>query len=395
VSLISNPQARRGYSRDSRPDCLQVCIALVVTPEGLPLAYEVFDGNRADVTTVEEMVDTMRAKYGQERRTWVMDRGMVSEDNLDALRGLGASWLVGTPKSMLRQFERDLLDAEDWSVVETGVEVKVCTAPGNSRETFVLCRSPRRADKERAMRSRQVEKLSAALARMQASTQSPKRALRSVGRAERRIGRLLSQYSRAARLFDIEVSEYADPLEKSKKRLRIDVRRREKIDDWAAQADGCYLLRTNLQGYSAEQLWRTYIGLTQIEDSFRITKHDLGLRPIFHQSGSRTQAHILVCFLSLVLWRTLQQWMSACGLGDAPRKLLEEMREVRSLDVILPTDVGPEIRLRTVTRPEQGLAILLERLDFPLPNRPKRIENVVATFEQNTSKTSEISISCP
>jgi hypothetical protein len=289
----------------------------------------------------------------------------------------------------------DLLDAEDWSVVETGVEVKVCTAPGNSRETFVLCRSPRRADKERAMRSRQVEKLSAALARMQASTQSPKRALRSVGRAERRIGRLLSQYSRAARLFDIEVSEYADPLEKSKKRLRIDVRRREKIDDWAAQADGCYLLRTNLQGYSAEQLWRTYIGLTQIEDSFRITKHDLGLRPIFHQSGSRTQAHILVCFLSLVLWRTLQQWMSACGLGDAPRKLLEEMREVRSLDVILPTDVGPEIRLRTVTRPEQGLAILLERLDFPLPNRPKRIENVVATFEQNTSKTSEISISCP
>jgi transposase len=162
----SNPQARRGYSRDSRPDCVQVCIALVVTPEGLPLAYEVFDGNRADVTTVEEIVSVMREKYGQQRRTWVMDRGMVSEENIDMLRQCGASWLVGTPKSMLKHFERQLLDERDWSKIEPGVEVKLCAASDGSRETFVLCRSPLRKEKEKAMRLRQVGRLEKEFAKM-------------------------------------------------------------------------------------------------------------------------------------------------------------------------------------------------------------------------------------
>ena len=384
-----NPQAKRGYSRDSRPDCLQVCIALVVTPEGLPLAYEVFDGNRADVTTVDEIVATMRAKYGQERRTWVMDRGMVSEDNIDMLRDLGAAWLVGTPKAMLRKFERALLDESDWSKMEPGVEVKLCAAPDDSRETFVLCRSPRRAEKEKAMRGRQVEQLQKALDKMQAAAQAPTRPLRGVGRAERRVGRLMGRYSRAAHLFEVDVSEHADPREQGKKRLAIGVRRKPELEEWAARADGCYLLRTNLTGRSAEELWRTYIGLTQIEDCFRIAKHDLGLRPIFHHKPERTQAHILVCFLSLVLWRTLQQWMAASGLGHAPRKLLEELREVRSLDVVLPTAAGPDLRLRTVSRPEPHLAILLERLDLPLPNRPKRIQNVVATFHPKIEKSED------
>jgi len=372
-----NPQARRGYSRDSRPDCPQVCIALVVTPEGLPLGYEVFDGNRADVTTVEEMIETMREKYGQERRAWVMDRGMVSEDNIEMLRGLGASWLVGTPKSMLKKFERELLDEHDWSKIEPGLEVKLCAAPEGSRETFVLCRSPLRAEKEKAMRSRQVEKLAKALAKMQASAQAPARALRDRDRVLLRVGRLMSQHSRAARLFEIEIAEYPDPEQKGKQRLAINVRRKAELEEWAARADGCYLLRTNLQDRGAEELWRTYMGLTQIEDSFRIAKHDLGLRPIFHQKKERTQAHILVCFLALALWRTLQQWMEASGLGTAPRKLLEEMREVRSLDVVLPTGAGQSVRLRTVSRPEPHLAILLERLDLPLPNRPKKVQHVV------------------
>jgi transposase len=385
-----NPQARRGYSRDSRPDCLQVCIALVVTPEGLPLAYEVFDGNRTDVTTVEEIVEMMREKYGQERRVWVMDRGMVSEENIEMLREVGALWLVGTPKAMLKKFERQLLDERDWSKIASGVEVKLCDAPDGSRETFVLCRSPLRAEKEKAMRSRQVEKLAAALAKMQASTEAPKRALRDLGRAERRVGRLFCQFSRAAHLFEVNVSEHADPIEKGKKRLAIVVRRKAELEEWAAQADGCYLLRTNLRDKSAEELWRTYIGLTQIEDSFRIAKHDLGLRPIFHRKQERTQAHILVCFLSLVLWRTLQQWMEASGLGNAPRKLLEEMREVRSLDVVLPTGAGPDVRLRAVSRPEPHLAILLERLDFPLPNRPKQIQNVVEKIAQKIEIPEEL-----
>jgi transposase len=374
----ANPQARRGYSRDSRPDCVQVCIALVVTPEGLPLAYEVFDGNRADVTTVEEIMEVMREKYGQARRTWVMDRGMVSEDNLETLRAAGASYLVGTPKSMLRQFERALLEERDWTKIETGaVEVKLCAAPGGSRETFVLCRSPLRKEKEKAMRSRQVEKLEESLKKLEAAAAADKRALREAGRAERRVGRLFCQYSRAAHLFEVDIEQVEDPQDPKKKRLKIQVRKKEELADWAAQADGCYLLRTNLEGRDAAELWKTYIGLTQIEDSFRISKHDLGLRPVFHHTAERTQAHILVCFLALVLWRTLQHWMEASGLGTAPRKLLEELAEVRSLDVVLPTGAGTELRLRTVSRPEPHLAILLQRLGLVLPGRPKQIQNVV------------------
>jgi transposase len=370
----ANPQARHGYSRDGRPDCIQVCIALVVTPEGLPLAYEVFDGNRADVTTVEEIVECMRNKYGQERRTWVMDRGMVSEENLEMLRDAGASYLVGTPKSMLKRFARELL-GEDWTHVEPGVDVKLCRAPDGTAETYVLCRSPQRSLKERAMRERQVQRLDKELARLQTRCEAAKNPLRDAAKAERKIGALLTRYSRAAHLYEVNV-EALDEAE-SKKRLTIHVTRHDDRRDWAELADGCYLLRTNLQGHSADELWRTYIGLTQIEDSFRISKHDLGLRPVYHQKQERTQAHILVCFLALVLWRTLQHWMGACGLGQAPRKLLEEMAEIRSLDVVLPTAAGPDLRLRVVGRPENHLAILLQRLNLFLPNRPKSIQNVV------------------
>ena len=156
-------------------------------------------------------------------------------------------------------------------------------------------------------------------------------------------------------------------------RFSIGIEQKEQHRQWAELSDGCYLLRTNLQGQNATRLWKTYIGLSQIEDSFRITKHDLGLRPIYHQKPARTQAHILVCFLSLVMWRTLQQWMHGCGLGTAPRKLLEEMAEIRSLDIVLPTGAGKEVRLRTVSRPEQHLAILLQKLSLLLPNKPKSI----------------------
>lgn len=374
--MQANPQAKRGYSRDKRPDCVQVCIALVVTPEGLPLAYEVFDGNRADVTTVEQIVEHMRSKYGHERRTWVMDRGMVSEDNLEMLRDCGACYLVGTPKSMLKHFERELLD-EDWAFIEPGVEVKLCDAPDGTTETFVLCRSPQRSEKERAMRQRQIDRLEQALKNLDERFTAITRPLRDKTKAERRIGALLQRYSRAARLYDICVDEIDDPLCPGKKRLKLHIVRHDQKREWAEKADGAYLLRTNLKGYSAEQLWRTYIGLTQIEDSFRICKHDLGLRPIHHQKQHRTHAHILVCFLSLVMWRTLQQWMSGCGLGTAPRKLLEEMAQVRSLDLVLPTGAGPKLRLRLVSRPETHLAILLQHLKLFLPNKPKSIKNVV------------------
>ena len=385
----ANPQARRGYSRDSRPDCVQVCIGLVVTPEGLPLAYEVFDGNRADVTTVDEIVETMREKYGPERRVWVMDRGMVSEDNLEELRAAGASYLVGTPKSMLKKFERELLD-EDWEHVAADVEVKICAAPGDTRETFVLCRSPGRREKERAMRERQIKGLEKGLEQLRMRVEAPARALRDRDKANRRIGRLLQRFSRAAHLYDVAIGEVADPDHQSGKRLVVRIEVRDDLREWAQEADGCYLLRTNLEGQDAQTLWKTYIGLTQIEDCFRITKHDMGLRPIFHHREDRTQAHILVCFLSLVMWRTLQQWMEGCGLGMAPRKLLEELAEVRSMDVVLPPRAGQPIRLRTVSRPEKHLAILLQQIGFPLPNKPKKIQNVVQTFAEKIDHSQQM-----
>lgn len=377
-----NTQAQRGYSRDSRPDCVQVCIALVVTPGGLPLGYEVFDGNRTDVTTVEEMVGLMRAKYGHERRTWVMDRGMVSEDNIGMLRDAKASYLVGTPKSMLKQFERDLLE-QDWEQVEPEVEVKLRPSPGGDNETFVLCRSRGRIEKERAIREKQRVKLEAELNKLKARVDAGTRTLRDRSTAERRVGRLFEKYSRAARFFKVDITEQDDPGHKSGRRLAVTITQDPAHHEWAELSDGCYLLRTNLKSHDPKQLWKTYIGLTQIEDSFRITKHDLGLRPIFHHKEDRTQAHILVCFLALVMWRTLQQWMDGAGLGTAPRKLLEEIAEVRSLDVVLPAAQGRELRLRTVSKPELRLAILLQRLDLPLPNKPKSIKNVVAKTTTN------------
>ena len=388
----ANAQAKRGYSRDSRPDCVQVCIALVVTPEGLPLAYEVFDGNRTDVTTVEEIIEVMRAKYGQARRTWVMDRGMVSDENLETLRQAGASYLVGTPKTMLKQFERQLLDESDWSAVDAGgtVEVKLCAAPDGTEETFVLCRSPLRKEKEQAMRERRARGLVRDLEKLQAATQADKRALRDRSKAERRVGRLMERYGGAAKLFDVTIDEAADPHDARKRRLTVSVQKKQGLDEWAAQADGCYLLRTNLPPGDPAHLWKTYIGLTQIEDAFRISKHDLGLRPIFHHTQERTQAHILVCFLALVMWRTLQHWMETCALGSAPRKLLEEMAEVRSLDVVLPAQEGVEIRLRAVSRPEPHLAILLQRLGLVLPGRAKTIQNVVEKIIPNLEISQEM-----
>jgi len=331
-----------------------------------------FDGNRTDVTTVEEIVALMRDKYGHERRTWVMDRGMVSEENLQHLRDHGAKYLVGTPKSLLKEFEQRLLD-EDWETVEPGVEVKLCAAPGGGQETFVLCRSAGRIEKERAIREKQRQRLQTALYKLKAHIDALQRALRSRSQAERRVGRLFQKYSRAARFFDVDIRTAPDPGHKSKNRLTMAIAPRQDHRAWAELSDGCYLLRTNLTGQDAATLWKTYIGLTQIEDSFRIPKHDLGLRPIYHHRPDRAQAHILVCFLALVMWRTLQQWMHGCGLGDAPRKMLEHMAEVRSLDIVLPTPTGTDIRLRTVSRPETHLAILLQKLGLPLPNKPKSI----------------------
>jgi len=331
-----NPQAKRGYSRDNRPDCPQVCIGLVTTKEGLPIAFEIFDGNRPDVTTTQEMVHMMETKYGHANRVWVMDRGMVSEKNLEFMRKSKTRYLVGTPKSLLKRYEQQLLD-KDWKEVQSGVEVKLCPSP-ESDETFILCRSKGRKEKENAILNRFVVRLEEKLNGL--ALQAFAGRLKDKQKTERQIGRLLERNSRAASLFTVTVTEKDN-------RLSINIKKNEERYQWAVNTGGSYILRTNWNETDPTILWNTYIQLTEVEDAFRTAKHDLGMRPIFHQKQGRTQAHILVCFLSLVMWRTLQQWMKTARLGSAPRKFLEEMREIKSLDVLLPTK-DKTIRLRVV-----------------------------------------------
>jgi len=362
-----NPQAKRGYSRDSRPDCPQVCIGLVATKEGLPAAFEIFDGNRSDVTTPKEMIEIMETKYGKANRVWVMDRGMVSEKNLEFMRESGTRYLVGTPKSLLKKFEHHLVD-QNWEKVASGVEVRLCPSPEGTEETFVLCRSPGRKEKENAILNRFAARLEDKLTKL--AERAAQGTLKDRQKVERQIGRLLERNSRAASLFTVTVTE-------KNARVSIDVKRNEERYEQALQTGGSYILRTNWKETDPKTLWETYIQLTEVEDAFRTAKHDLGMRPIFHQKKERTQAHILVCFLSLALWRTLQQWMKASGLGTAPRKLLEEMREIKSLDVILPAR-DKTIRLRVVATASPPLKVLLQRMKIPLPNKPRTIKNVVA-----------------
>ena len=369
-SAKANPQAKRGYSRDGRPDCPQVCIGLVTTREGLPLAFEVFDGNRVDVTTTQEMVQIMEGKYGKAKRVWVMDRGMVSEDNLESLRSTGARYLVGTPKSFLKKFEHQLLE-QNWEKVQPGVDVKLCRSPEGTEETFVLCRSAGRKEKENAILNRFVNSLETRLLKLSEQAQAGKAKDRQ--KVERRIGRLLERNSRAASLFSVEVTSTGTG---KQARLSINIKKNEDRYQWALETGGSYILRTNWGETDPKTLWNTYIQLTEVEDSFRTEKYDLGMRPIFHHKQDRTQAHILVCFLALTMWRTLQQWMKASGLGTAPRKLLEELRELKSLDVLLPTR-EKTIRLRMVATPARELKVLLQRMKILIPNKPKMIENVV------------------
>ena len=383
-----NEKAARGYSRDSRPDCKQVCIGLVCTPEGLPLSFEVFAGNRADVTTVEEIVKAMEHKYGVAQRVWVMDRGMVSEENIEFLRQRGARYLVGTPKSQLRQFEQALLEKAGWSEVQSGLEAKLVAHPdGNGDEQFVLCRSTARAAKESAMLARQMEALSAQLAALDESLQKqPQSDLEKVGR---RIGRWLGKYPAAAKLLDADVRR--DPEGRA---CGLNLSCPCASGQWASQAHGAYLLRTNCTERDPAQLWRWYIQLTQAEAAFRTAKSDLGLRPIYHQKTARVEAHILVCFLALALWRVLEMWMRSKNLGTCARRLVEEIATIKSMDVVVPVRRAQEtstVRLRCVARPERRVAELLERLGLKLPTRSRILEEIsdaaTASHENVVQKT--------
>jgi len=354
-----NTEAQYGYSRDKRSDCKQVCIGLVVSREGMPLGYEVFAGNRADVSTVKEIVEKIERQYGKANRIWVMDRGMVSEKNLADLRSEGRRYIVGTPRGQLRQFEAQISSEEGWEKITEGLWGKLIAAE-EGKEWFTLCRSEARGSKEKAMLTRFEERIEAGLKKLATVCGGEKKFRQAT--MERRIGALLSRNSRAKGLFKVRVGVREDG------GASIEWEKLEKPTKWAALRNGCYLLRTNVEG-TVEELWRSYIQLTEAEAAFRIAKGDLGIRPIWHQKQERVRAHILVCFLAYVVWKTLGQMCKGAGLGNEPRKVFDEIVQIKVVDVVMPTKSGVAIRRRCIARPTKPQAVLLQALGLQLPER--------------------------
>jgi transposase len=366
----ANPQAQRGYSRDHRPDCKQVCIALVVTFDGFPLGYEVFAGNTHDSKTLQTIVATMEARHGVLGRVWIADRGMASAENLAWLRETGRRYIVGAPKSELKKFACALALADDWRRVQEGVEVKLARDP-ETGETVILCRSEERRSKERAMHDRFTRGIEEALARLSRRIARATKPLDPAA-VERQIGRILERNQRAAARFAVTMEPDASPAG-----FRLVIARNAAFDNWAAIAEGTYLLRSNISDWSDRQLWKAYIQLTQAEAAFRIQKDQLNVRPIWHQREERVQAHILVCFLAFVLWKSLEMWQQRAGLGNAPRTILEELARIQSHDIVLPTTAHGAIRLRCVARPDAAQIMLLDRLGLRLPKRMRLPDNDV------------------
>jgi transposase len=351
-----NPQAQRGYSRDRRPDCKQVNIALVVSRQGLPLGYEIFAGNRHDATPVEEMVNAIEKKYGKAGRIWVMDRGMTREDNVEFLKQEGRRYILGTPQSMLKRFERERW-SQEWKPVHEGLEVRLCPAPA-AEEVFILCRSAERQEKEQAIHERCERRIEEGLSKIQAGCGKHQWLPTQVAQ---RVGRLLGENSRAAKLF--EITGEAD----AKGWGQLQWKKLESWREWARISEGGYLLRSNVTDWSGEDLWRAYIQLTEAEAAFRVHKSDLQLRPVWQQKEKRVQAHILVCFLAYVLWKTLAQMCRHAGMGDDPRTVFAQLRQIQLVEVVLPTRAGVEIRKRCVSRSTEHQAILFQRLGLQLP----------------------------
>ena len=357
-----NELAKRGYSRDHRPDCKQVCIALVVSFDGFPLGYEVFAGNRHDSTTLQEIVETMERRHGVLGRVWITDRGMASAKNLAWLRATGRRYIIGAPKSELKHCQVGLAEASGWRVIREGVEVKLLdgTVP---EERFILCRSADRREKERAMHEKFSTRIQAALDRLHGRIAKAKKPL-DKAQVLRQIGRLLQRNSRAAARFQTSLQD-----DESAAGFCLRVEHSTEFDRWAAMSEGAYVLRSNITDWTDEKLWRAYIQLTQAEAAFRINKDQLRVRPIWHQRDDRVEAHILVCFLAFVLWKTLEMWQQRAGLGNSPRTVLEEFARIQSHDVVLPMQAAGEVRLRCVTQPDAAQSVLLERLGMVLPKR--------------------------
>ena len=353
-----NPMMHRGYSRDHRPDCKQVVIALIVNAEGFPLSYETFDGNRADVTTLEAVMRMVDRKYGRARRVWVFDRGIISEENLASLRKRGGQYLVGTPRSKLRGVERELLEG-GWIRVRDEVEAKLVPMP-TGKETYVLCRSTARQEKEQAIRHRFSARMERALKHL--AQRVEKGQLKDRQKIERRLGRIQARHPQVTDLYAMGITEREG-------HLAVDWKLLEERRAWREAREGTYLLRTNLQGESAEELWTKYIQLTEAESAFRALKSELSIRPLFHQLEPRVKAHILVAFLGYALWVTLKHLLRQSPSDLSPARALALLCTLQSADIVLPTTDGRQLRLRRITEPSPEQKQLLQQLKIRLPER--------------------------
>jgi transposase len=362
-----NPMMRRGYSRDHRPDCEQMVIALIVNQDGFPFSYETFDGNRADVSTMEAVLRMVERKYGQARRIWVMDRGIVSEENLAAIRRRGGQYLVGTPRSQMKRFEAELLK-DDWTQVRPEVEVKQVPIPGGE-ETYVLCRTAGRKEKEKAIRDRFAQRMEGALTRLAKTIASGR--LKDRYKMERRLGRIQARHPQVNDLYEVALRD-------TKEGVRLTWEVKKDRQDWRQQREGAYMLRTNMQAEKAEDLWSKYMQLTEAEASFRALKSELSIRPLFHQLEHRVKAHVMVAFLGYALWVTLKHRLMAAPAVSpnqadnsqqfySPMTALSVLSTLQSADIVLPTTDGHEIRLRRITEPTPEQKLLLQRLAINLP----------------------------
>ena len=367
-----NPMMRRGYSRDHRPDCEQMVIALIVNSEGFPFSYETFDGNRADVSTVETILRMVERKYGKARRIWIFDRGIVSEENLAAIRKRGGQYLVGTPRRQMKRFEAELVK-EDWTRVRPEVEVKKVAIP-QGEETYILCRTAGRREKEKAIRERFCSRMEEALKRLEKTMATGR--LKNRNLMERRLGKIQARHPSVNDLYEISLRETGEG-------VRLSWHMREDRRRWHESREGAYLLRTNLQAETPEELWSKYMQLTEAEASFRALKSELSIRPLFHQKERRVKAHVMVAFLGYALWVTLKHLLqrrpalipkpAAADVGNTqpltPMQALALLSKLHSGDIVLPTTDGREIRLRRVTEPTAEQKSLLDLLGSSLPDR--------------------------
>jgi len=351
------PKAQRGYSRDHRPDCKQLVLALIVTPEGFPLTYEIFPGNRLDRTTLEHILDTIEKKFGKARRLWVFDRGIVSDENLELLRARGAHYLVGTPKSQLKTYEQKLTQA-DWQKVSEQVQVQLIP---EKDEVYVLCRSAGRKDKERAMRRRWLRKLIADLRSLSRRVRHGQLKQREL--IQRAIGRLQERHPQAWRWLKWEIKDRPEG-------LAFDWDWDRQKFNKSVQAEGAYLLRAHWTERDPAKLWQTYVQLTEAETAFRTIKSEVKVRPLWHWTAERVEAHVLVAFLGYCLWVCLKKKAERAAPSLTPWQIIDQLGRILLVEVWFELKDSRQLCLPRITQPEPAQALLLAQLNWTLPLQP-------------------------